>query len=179
MKRKQKEMWRGIEGAKTNREGANHEGMNHEGGGMLAGEIRAAFPEMVLALSDEEYAELAENLTLLPDEEIARYLPALMVRMAELLPERRPYSDMVGIFLDGANLRREKDGSLAPRSDRSPGSPASRAPPCSAFSAKSSFPPSRTPFISPRRSSSGTRRRNSPGTTVGIMHFCNREAEKR
>ena len=120
MKRKQKEMWRGIEGAKTNREGANHEGMNHEGGGMLAGEIRAAFPEMVLALSDEEYAELAENLTLLPDEEIARYLPALMVRMAELLPERRPYSDMVGIFLDGANLRREKDGSLAPRSDRSP-----------------------------------------------------------
>ena len=110
---------------KTNRRGTSDEGMNDErtnaeGGGTLAREIRAAFPEMVPELSDEKYAELAENLTLLPDEEVARYLPALMVRMADLPPERRPYSDMVGIFLDGANLRREKDGSLAPRSDRSP-----------------------------------------------------------
>ena len=97
---------------KTNRRGTSDEGMNDErtnaeGGGTLAREIRAAFPEMVPALSDEKYAELAENLTLLPDEEVARYLPALMVRMADLPPERRPYSDMVGIFLDGANLRRE------------------------------------------------------------------------
>ena len=125
MKRKREERMWGMDGVKTNRRGTNDAGMNNEGtndegGGTLAREIRAVFPEMVPALSDAECAELAENLTLLPDEDVARYLPALMVGMAELSPERRPNSDLVGIFLDGAQLRREKDGSLAPRSDRSP-----------------------------------------------------------
>ena len=110
MKRKRKAERRDMDEAKT----------RNEGGGTLAQEIRAAFPEMAPMLSDAECADLSENLPLLSDEDVARYLPALMVRMAELPPERRPSPDMVGIFLDGANLRREKDGSLAPRSDRSP-----------------------------------------------------------
>ena len=111
---------RGTNDKGTNAEEMNNERTNGEGGGTLAREIRAAFPEMVPALSDAECAELAENLTLLPDEDVSRYLPALMLWMAELSPEHRPSSDLVGIFLDGAQLRREKDGSLAPRSDRSP-----------------------------------------------------------
>lgn len=98
----------------------NQEGTRDEGGGTLAREIRAAFPDMEPALSDAECADLAENLPLLCDEDVARYLPALMLRRAELPPERLPAPDMVGIFLDGAQLRRERDGSLAPRSDRSP-----------------------------------------------------------
>ena len=110
MKRKRKAERRAMDGAKT----------RNEGGGTLAGEVRAAFPEMERSLSDAECADLAENLPLLRDEDVARYLPALMVRMAELPTERLPSPDMVGIFLDGAQLRREKDGSLAPRSDRSP-----------------------------------------------------------
>ena len=87
----------------------------------FAAEIRRAFPACQPGLSDEECEELAGNLALLRTEDLLRWLPALMLRMSETPPESWPWdADMVAIFLDGANLRREKDGSFVARSENSP-----------------------------------------------------------
>ena len=87
----------------------------------FAAEIRRAFPACPPGLSDEECEELAGNLPLLRTEDLLRWLPALMLRMSETPPKSWPSdADMVAIFLDGANLRREKDGSFVSRSENSP-----------------------------------------------------------
>ncbi len=63
-------------------------------------------------LDENELCEFSENLCLMDNEALHRYLPQVLLNEINLGDRRRFFEDFVVNFLDGARMKKQPDGSM-------------------------------------------------------------------